>query len=283
MEGFLSGSGHQLIGGIAIDPTAVQGKDPTTIVITGESADCSRTRGYVFVEQPPAELMNNSEESPQAKSAALPGHEANFTAVVKKPRGRPKKAQLVPESVSAAIPAVKRGRGRPRKIAPPVVVGASSNGAGSTIETITLSPILSVIEHTTIDPDYSSNSKPVLIDPEYEPTSSKPILSIIDPEYQSSCIDKTIENIYKSKPSAQLPTATGIAKRPVGRPRKRPRNGSTPVLTKQAKVAGNGEDRRNEAIPKSTKLKISKEMVNRMIGKSKSDQVGSMCCLLPCS
>lgn len=99
MEG-LSVSADALIGGIAIDPAVVQGKDPSESIKAVLSS---------------AEAMNVSETLPQAvvKPPQAQGEQ-------KKRRGRPRKNPLpetkVGSGIPPAVPVIKKGRGRPKKV-----------------------------------------------------------------------------------------------------------------------------------------------------------------------
>lgn len=292
----------QLIGGIAIEPTAVLGKDPT-IISGGRSAG---TR-----ESPEAGVMNIGVGTPRAKCAALPSQPAvqettgiadnnvmivqetagitdnNVATVVigKKPRGRPKKYPPgdgkdsdvpkgnpeVPKGDSE-VPVVKRGRGRPRKTTAvvtgsPVTPGTPviKRGRGRPKKTDVVTSASPGIKKGRGRPHKmvattNGSAAPVVI-------AVKPSLSITDPEYQSSSIDKTIEKMIKT--TAESPNI--VVKRPVGRPRKRPLGVPDVVEVKQPK-----EMDMDIGLSKSISgtLKISKEMVNKMMEKGKDQQVG---------
>lgn len=282
------GSGHLLVGGIAIEPTAVLGKDPTVISVPGgRSADSAQG----MRESPEAGVMNIGLGTPQAKSAALPSQPAvqettgvadNKVATVvigKKPRGRPRKHPGgddsenpdVPEG-DTEVPVVKRGRGRPRKttaVVPgsPATPGTpvAKRGRGRPKKTEVVTSASPGIKKGRGRPrkmvaTTNGSATPVM-------SAVKPSLSITDPEYQSSSIDKTIEKMIKT--TAESPTT--VAKRPVGRPRKRPLGVPDVVEVKQPKEM---DVAIGLAKPISGTLKISKEMVSKMMEKGKGQQVG---------
>ena len=95
-----STSNNLLIGGIAIEPTLVQGKDPIAIASDHQS-DESRAMT--------SDMDKSSALPPKPSAQPLQG--------AKKPRGRPRKVEVQSESGSNLTPPVaKRGRGRPKKI-----------------------------------------------------------------------------------------------------------------------------------------------------------------------
>lgn len=289
-----AGIGQQLIGGIAIDPKAVLGKDPTVISVSGSGSAVGMR------ESPEAGVMNIGVDTPQAKSAALPSQPAvqdapaadskNATEVEgKKPRGpgrprkregrgvgRPRKHPRVeepeanPSPVEVPASTGKRGRGRPKKIAPAVVPESQSpgmpvakKGKGRPKKTDVVASASSGAKRgrgrpRKVSATTNGTEVPVV-------SAVKPSLSITDPAYQSSSIDKTIEKMIKS--TAEPPTA--VEKRPVGRPRKRLLGVPNVAEVKQSKdVAADTNTGQSKPI-----LKISKEMVDKMMEKGKGQQV----------
>ena len=280
-----AGIGQQLIGGIAIDPTAVLGKDPTIISVSGSGSAVGMR------ESPEAGVMNIGVDTPQAKSAALPSQPAvqeapgipdsKITTVVigKKPRGRPRKYPRVEEPKAAPaddVPAnpdvpVKRGRGRPKKTvapgsqAPGTPVAKRGKGRPKKTDVVATASPSGPKRGRGRPRKVAATTNGTEIPVVSVVNVIKPSLSITDPAYQSSSIDKTIENMIKS--TAESPTA--VAKRPVGRPRKRLLGVPNVVEVKQPRETATDTNK-----PISGTLKISKEMVDKMMEKGKVQQVG---------
>lgn len=212
--------------------------------------------------------MNIGVDTPQ--SAALPSQlfDSKTTTVIigTKPRGRPRKYPKV-ELASDQPALVKRGRGRPKKT-PEVKRG---RGRPKKTDIPVSTPIKNIIGTPWKSSVCATNG--------VSPATSdfKPSLSITDPDYQSSSIDKTIEKLINMTPESTSKTAA-VAKRPVGRPGKTLQGN---VEVKRAKndygdVDDGDVDDGDVVLPtlKSTPmLKISKQMVDRMMEKGKGEQV----------
>lgn len=183
--------------------------------------------------------------------AAQPAVSQAITTPTKRPRGRPRKVQV-------DVP--KRGRGRPRKVT------QGTNGESTT----------SFSERVSGGP------------------------SITDTDYNPSCIDKLMEDMISKKNNAQF-TLPEKTKRPVGRPRKRPLDTKPSSRAKKFKgdvsLGGMVEGTKTAVLDslfailpqedptllplplavkvnsETSKFQISKEMVDKMIGKARSGQV----------
>lgn len=266
----------RLIGGIAIEPTVVQGTDPTAVITFGDQmAETKAVTTAVDTAGSPALPVQPASEPVTVSKASEP-----TGTPAKRPRGRPRKQPVtVPEKESPSAvqpvkmpekqspPVVKRGRGRPRKMEKPA---ENSNGIASE----------------------ATGGKCV--------GSERSGQSITDTDYNPSCIDKLMEDMISKKGT---PTKTPEkVKRPVGRPRKRPVDAKPPVKAKKFKgevSAAEGKRPRmldnlfaimpqedepsnlpllltSSVKPETSKLQISKEMVDKMINKMKSEQVSFM-------
>lgn len=231
MEGCCFTFGHQLIGGIALDPAAVQGKDPKSSS-AGNGALRRLPEAEAEQQQTGVEL---NVDTLLGKSASLPLQPALETSDTGA-RGRPKKSL---GSESPSVPVAKRGRGRPKK-----TPSASPGGLDGRESAVGM-----------IRPAHAAN--PVFTDPDYQP----------------SCIDNLVEDMLMSKPSAQrkqTPIAITGQKRPVGRPRKRPRSASKPVKpvgVLERLCVSSSENMPLGSGPTATWMHITKDMVDKMTEK----------------
>lgn len=204
----------------------------------------------------------------------------------KRPRGRPRKVQrqalvtAVEESKVAfgsddggAIPVatvMKRGRGRPRKKALATGTGGANGRVENGTSSVSVSDSLCFVQ--TALPKQS--------------------VSIIEPDYRPSCIDKLVESMLSetNPDEASMIAGPRATKKPVGRPRKRPVGRphkkpvpvvSSPIKGRERKYTVEGTcasegGLENIFIPIGlgsvtlpSRLQISKEMVDKMLEKNK--------------
>ncbi len=261
-----TGTNNQLIGGIAIEPNVVQGKDPTAIASGDQPAETNATTMDVEATRSPALPVQ-----PAAQPVTVSQTTNPTASPAKKPRGRPRKvpAQVSMSEGEAVVfspPVAKRGRGRPRKTT------QGSNG---------------VVKKSVAVPTERDGP------------------SITDTDYNPSCIDKLMEDMISKKTALSKPAEK--SKRPVGRPRKRLLDVKQPVKVKKFKgemsIGSTVEGKRSTVLDnlfaimpqdeptdlpvlmaaqvntEPSKLQISKEMVDKMIGKMKSGRVSERGCM----